>query len=86
MALQLYTQANFIHNNIDFVVKAFHDFENASYIIKAFFADGRAANNLAYTVKYNDHADLLALTGDNAVSLLMGHAKDDIRAEYYFQN
>ena len=86
MPLQLHTQANLTYNDIDFVIKAFHDSQNASYVIKAFFADGKAANNLSYSVKYNDHAELLASTGDDTVALLIQHAKDDILSDHYFIN
>lgn len=84
MSLQLYIETPFLHAEVDFLIKAFHNGKNTGYIVKSFFANGRKANHLNYSVDYETEADLLSATGDHAIEVLMEHAKEDIRAGIYF--
>lgn len=85
MNLQLYTQLPFTYNDVDFIIKAFHDPDNFSYKVKAFFINGKKANNFSYSVDYETADNLLAYTGDHAVEHLLDLAKEDIKNGFIFK-
>ena len=84
MSLTEYTNKSFQCDEIDLIIKAFRANENFEFVIKAFFENGKPANNFSYSVNYETNRGLLNSTGDNAVGHLMQRAEEDIRMGYYF--